>query len=507
MQQIQLPFKMFSESFLFYLFYVDSLTELLFGGAGGGKTVHSAIKDILRLVGKPRLEKCNGKPLTPEDVYKIITGKKVRFKYRWVQDEPKNILVLRQTYNTIQDSYYTDLKKAIAMLGFEDYFETKTSPLYIKYLPNDKVALFRGLDNVEKLKGITCPNGGIDHYTVEEITETGENSSNQLAFRTRGGGDYIDRDNRKEMFKKLDSANTYDELMSDDVKEDIYQLLGYNDLEDFEEQKKTNSVLFNPVNKGHWVHERFFLDSKGKEFFHISDGMFHTDKLFIHHSTHRDNPFLTLEDHRRYMAYKYINQYFYNVYCLGLWGVLGDLIFTKVKPARFSDEFIREIPQQYIGLDFGSVDPNAIMRLGVNEDKKEIYVLDEMVQNKLDTQQLVDMVKGFIDPHETVWCDSAGLQQITDLKTFDVDARSVSKYGGANFKPHGIGVLWGYTIYFSEHCKNFAREISQYSWQEDSKGNKLNKPQDGNDHTIDAGLFYALNSVLIRKKASRVYGG
>lgn len=507
MEQIKLPFKLFSESFLFYLFYVNSTTEVQFGGAGGGKTVHSAFKDILRVIGRPYLAKCNGKPLTEEEVIKIITGKKVRFKWEWRQEHPKNVLVLRQTYNTLQDSYYADLKKAVSIFGFEEYFDFKVSPLFIHYKPEDKVILFRGLDNVEKLKGITCPNGSIDHYTMEEVTETHESSSNQLAFRTRGGGEYIEKSLRDKMLSKMDKQATYDDLMSEDVKQSIYELLGYNDREDFQDHGKTNTVLFNPVNKGHWVYDRYFKTKEGNEFFHIEDRMYHTPNLFIQHSTHRDNPFLTDEDHRRYIAYKFINQYFYNVYCLGRWGVLGDLIFTKVKPAQFDREFIRNIPEQYVGLDFGSVDPNALMRVGIDQRKKHIYILDEMVQNKLNTDQLIEMVRGFTAPNEVVWCDSAGAQQIMDLQMAGVNAIAVSKYGGANFKPHGISVIWGYTIYFDTKCKNFANEITQYSWQEDSKGNKLNKPQDGNDHTIDAGLFYAPNSLWIQKKASRIYGG
>ena len=503
--QIQFPKELFSDSFLYYLFYVDSLIEIQFGGAGGGKSVHSAFKDILRMIGRPRIE--SDTFLTEKQVVDIIYKREVDIEYRWVQDEPKNVLILRQTYNTIKDSYFADLKKAIAVFGFEDFFITKTSPqLYIECTETEKVSLFRGLDNVEKLKGVTCKNGSIDHYTVEEITETLEESNNQLGFRTRGGGEYIESDLRGEMFDIFDNCETYEELMSADVKRDIYTILGYHDREDFIESKKSMSGLFNPVNITHWVHPRFFCDSNGKEIFKIQDRIYHTPELFIQHSTHRDNPFLTPEDHRRYMSYKFINQYFYNVYCLGLWGVLGDLIFTKVKPATFDEDFIRNIPEIFIGLDFGTVDPNAIMRVGIDERKKHIYILDEAVQNKLNSEQLIEFVRGFIDHKQDVYCDSAGAQQITDLQCAGINAIPVSKYGGANFKPHGISCIWGYTIFFSTHCKHFAGEVSQYTWAQDSRGNKLNKPVDGNDHTIDAGLFYSLNSKWIRRKTTMIYG-
>lgn len=466
---VEIPDELFSDRFLHYLWEVNSSVEILFGGAGSGKTVHSSFKDVLRVLGG------------------------------------KNVLVLRQVYGTIKDSYYTDLKKAVEILGFSDFFKFKVAPLEIE-CANGKVILFRGLDDVEKIKGITVPNGVLDHFTIEEITETKEESLNQLQFRTRGGGSRLERHEIGEMQRAMMLADSLEDLNNRDLKEGIFKMLGFDSREDFVEQEKTMTGLFNPVNKGHWVYERFFTDSKGKTIFHIEDGEYETPELYIMHSTHWDNSFLSWDDHKRYESYRFINQYFYNVYALGRWGVLGDLIFTKVKPAEFSPEFIRNIPEQYIGLDFGSVDPNAIMRVGIDEQKKHIYILDEQVQNKLNTEQLIEFVRGFISHGENVWCDSAGAQQINDLQCAGINAIPVSKYGGANFKPHGISCIWGYTIFFSTHCKNFANEISQYTWDEDSKGNKLNKPKDGGDHTIDSGLFYALNNKWIKRKTSMIYG-
>lgn len=476
MKTLEFPKELFNQKFAEYLFDTKSSIEILFGGAGSSKTVHSAFKDILR----------------------VLQG--------------KNVLVIRQVYNTLEDSYFQDLKKAISILGVEPLFEIKRSPLKIS-CANKKVILFRGLDDVEKIKGITVPDGQIDHFTVEEATETREDSINQLQFRSRGGGSKLDLHELEYIKEVFDNADSLEELQSQETKEDIFQTLGFDSREDFVQSEKTMTMLFNPVNKSHWIYERFFKDSKGKPIFRIGDKPYNTQELYIMHSTHWDNEFLTIDDHRRYEAYRFISKYFYDVYACGKWGVLGDLIFTKVKPANFSSDFARKRDdiKWFVGLDFGvKPDPNAIIRTGISEARKEIYVIDEFCRGKLTSDQLATYVKSFLwYDKEAVYCDSAGSQQIHDLQTKGVNAVPVSKYGrvAGEFKSHGIGVLWGYTIYVSQDCKTFAGEISEYCWEKDSKGNHTGRPEDGNDHCIDAGLFYALNSILIRHKRTVVHGG
>ena len=473
-KQFSFPDSLFNDAFLPYLYEISKPIEILFGGAGSSKTIHSCVKDIFR----------------------VLSG--------------KNILVVRQVYGTIEDSYYNDLKKVTTgILDLGAYFKFKKSPLRIECTINKKVILFRGLDDVEKLKGISVPVGTLDHFTIEEATETHEESTNQLQFRTRGGGEYIDTSSRQTLKEKLLNAASLEELQSNELKNSIYEMLGFDSKEEFDDSGKSMTLLFNPVAKTSWVFKRFFTDSEDKEIFDIIKGVYISDNMYIMHSTHWDNGFLTYDDHVRYESYRFINQYFYNVYCLGNWGVLGDIIFEKVKLANFGADFIATIPEQYVGLDFGNKDPNALVRTGIDRVKKEIYILDEFVGGSMSSSELADVVIGFTAPNETVWCDSAGRQQIHDLQTRGINALAVIKYGGANFKPHGISVLWEYTIYVSTRCKTFASEIMSYTWKKDRHGNVMNVPDDGvganHQNTLDAGLFYTLNPVLLNTKRARVY--
>ena len=62
-------------------------------------------------------------------------------------------------------------------------------------------------------------------------------------------------------------------------------------------------LSFNPVNVNHWI-KKHFIDS----------GL-----ATVVHTTYKDNKFLTDEDKKVLESFKYTDQYYYQVYCLGQW--------------------------------------------------------------------------------------------------------------------------------------------------------------------------------------------
>ncbi len=133
---------------------------------------------------------------------------------------------------------------------------------------NGNEVIFRGLDDTEKIKSTTFENGELTDIWIEEATECLEEDINQLKVRLRGGT-----------------------------------------------SKKQMVLSFNPVNINHWI-KRHFIDSK---------------LATVCHSTYKDNKFLTEEDREVLESFKYTDEYYYNVYCLGLWGVLGKTYFNAKK--------------------------------------------------------------------------------------------------------------------------------------------------------------------------------
>jgi phage terminase large subunit len=130
-------------------------------------------------------------------------------------------------------------------------------------LTGNEVA-FAGLDDVEKIKSITFTNGELTDIWVEEATECQEADINQLKVRLRGG-----------------------------------------------KSKKQMVLSFNPINIQHWI-KKHFIDSK---------------LATVCFSTYKDNKFLTEDDRKALEDLQYTDEYTYEVYCLGKWGILGKTVF------------------------------------------------------------------------------------------------------------------------------------------------------------------------------------
>lgn len=128
---------------------------------------------------------------------------------------------------------------------------------------NGSIILFAGLDDVEKLKSIY----NITGIWIEEASELTEADFNQLDIRLRGETKY------------------YKQII----------------------------LSFNPISITHWLKRRFF-DTQDP-------------RATTHRSTYKDNRFLDEEAIRTLEAFKDTDPYYYQVYCLGEWGVTGKTVF------------------------------------------------------------------------------------------------------------------------------------------------------------------------------------
>lgn len=200
--------------------------------------------------------------------------------YHIIKRKKFNLLVVRNTGKSNRDSTFALLKQIIIKWKLFKYFKINESDLRIKCLLNDNEIIFAGLDDVEKLKSITFSRGELTDIWIEEASEIQEADFNQLDVRLRGKG-------------------THKQIM----------------------------ISFNPVDINHWLKRRFF-DTKD-------------ENVCIVHSTYKDNDFLD-EDYKKLLeSYKETDEYYYNVYCLGQWGVLGKTVFD----AKKINERLQTIPK------------------------------------------------------------------------------------------------------------------------------------------------------------------
>lgn len=195
-----------------------------------------------------------------------------RFLYRLLTLPLCNILVVRAVAATNRDSTYALFRQVISKWGLSELFSCKDSDLRIS-CANGNSVIFKGLDDTEKLKSITFPKGELTDIWIEEASEIAEEDFNQLDVRLRGKGAH-----------------------------------------------KQMVLTFNPVSVLHWLKLRFF-DRKDP-------------RALVLKSTYKDNQFLD-EDYKRTLeGYKDTDPYYYSVYCLGEWGVLGQTIFDAQKVSQ-----------------------------------------------------------------------------------------------------------------------------------------------------------------------------
>jgi phage terminase large subunit len=366
------------------------------------------------------------------------SGKSVFLAQRVVYDllrGNRNYLIARQVGRTIRGSVYTEITKVITAWGLSQLFTVNKSDMVIT-CQNGYQAVFIGLDDVEKVKSITPVKGSFTDIWIEEATETDRATVKQLIKRQRGGS---------------------------------------------ENQPKRITLSFNPVLKSHWIYQEYFSLIGWED----KRTQFKSGDLSILKTTYKDNRFLT-DDDRRDLENE-SDAYFYNVYTMGNWGVLGNVIFTN-----WSVEDLSGMRDQFTnrrhGLDFGfSGDPAAMPCTHYDRMRKTIYVYDELYARDLTNPELAGLIKPMIEDDELT-ADSAEPKSIRELKDHGIRVKPARK--GKDSVTFGIQWLKQHKIIIDKRCINMQNEAQSYKWKEDASGNALPIPVDKFNHLWD-GLRYA----------------
>ena len=98
---------------------------------------------------------------------------------------------------------------------------------------------------------------------------------------------------------------------------------------------------------------------------------------------------------------------------------------------------------------------------------------------------------------ERITADSAEPKSIDELNTLGLKVSAAKK--GKDSILNGIQWIQDLEIIIHPRCVNFITEISNYTWDKDKFGNKLNKPIDDFNHLMDA-MRYALEQYIIGNK-------
>lgn len=387
-----------------------------------------------------------------KNFYRVVKGSRgskkskttaLNFIIRLLRYPWSNLLVVRRYSNTNKQSTYTDFKWAANKLRVTHLFKFNESLPEITVKATGQKILFRGLDDELKITSITVDVGILCWAWFEEAYQI----ENEEKFSTV-----------------------------------VESIRGTYDSPDFFKQI---TVTFNPWNEHHWLKAAFFDKATSR-----------TDTLALT-TTFRCNEWLDKVDIQRYEDLYKTNPRRARIVCDGEWGVAEGLVYENVKVKNFDkDELLKdEAYQLAVGLDFGFThDPTALCASLINEEKKEIYIFDEAYQVGLITKDVANMIyeKGYAKSE--IIADSAEPRLIKELQTeYDIVRLRESRKGKDSIMA-GVSKLQGYTIYVHPTCKHIMDEFYSYCYQQDKEGNWLNKPEDKNNHLMDA-LRYSLQCI------------
>lgn len=366
------------------------------------------------------------------------SGKSKFLAQRAVHDLMKgsrNYLVTRKVARTLRGSVFTEVTKVIREWEVGGLFSINKSDMVIT-CSNGYQVIFAGLDDVEKLKSLTPAKGVITDIWCEEATELERTDLKQLIKRQRGGSENV---------------------------------------------AKRLTLSFNPILQSHFIYVDYFSTVAWTD----DQTQYHGDDLSILKTTYKDNRFLTKQDVED--LENETDPYYRNVYTLGNWGVLGNVIFKNWRVEDLSgmrDQFTN----RRVGLDFGfSDDPAAMPVTHYDAKHKTIYIYDELYERGLTNDVLAKEVKSHIG-NDVITADSSEPKSIQELVNEGVYVKGARK--GKDSVLFGIQWLQQQTIVIDANCINTRNEFQQYKWKEDKDGNAIRQPVDHNNHIIDA-LRYA----------------
>lgn len=351
------------------------------------------------------------------------------------QYKEANALVVRNTYNTLQDSCFNELKWAMRQLEVEHMWRCTTSPLKMINAKTNQQIIFRGLDDPLKLTSITVDYGHLNFMWLEEAYEvTNEETFNKIDESLRG---------------KLPDGY-------------FYQII----------------LTLNPWNERHWIKERFFDVQE--------------DNVLALTKTYLDNEFIDEDFLANMERMKRLNPTRYAVAGLGQWGVSEGLVFENFVMEEFDIEEIKKHHRCFFGLDFGYTnDPTAFACVAYDKENSVLYVFDDSIYSTgLSNEKIAEMVEKLGYRKETITADSAEPKSIERLRTLGLERVKKSAKGPDSIKA-GIDFIQSNRVVIHPRCKNAFAEFTSYVWKKDKFGKSMNVPADTDNHFIDA-LRYAL---------------
>ena len=358
-----------------------------------------------------------------------------------VRNPKCNAVVMRKVGATLRDSVYAQIQWAIGVLGLDDLFAQKKSPLRMIYKSTGQEIVFLGVDKKEKIKSIKPSVGYFGVVWYEEVDQFMgmEEIRNINQSLLRGGDRY-------------------------------WCFYSYNP----------------PKSRDNWVNQEVLLDEPGR---HVH----HTNYLGVPRDWLGDLFFLEAEKLKNKNEMAYRHEYLGEVTGTG-----GD-VFDNVHDMRMSDSKIQLFDRRHYGCDFGfAVDPLAFAAMHYDKKHEDLYIFDEIYKYSYDTKPAAEEIKSKAG-RGLVIGDSAEPRTIKSFKNYGVNMIGAKK--GPDSVAYGIKWLQERrNIYIDkERCPNTYKEFVKYEYTRNKDGSFISCYPDVNNHAIDA-VRYGCSGIMRNEK-------
>ncbi|MBI5403462.1 MAG: PBSX family phage terminase large subunit [Ignavibacteriae bacterium] len=235
-------------------------------------------------------------------------------------------------------------------------------------------------------------------------------------------------------------------------------------------------LTYNPVNAHHWLNTKHFKDE------------------FKFRTTFKDNKYIDEQYISVLKNLKEQDEEYYNIYALGEWGVLKNVIY---RPFAVVNIFPAEYDEVIYGLDFGYNNQTALMEVNI---KDKIFYLNELIYEcGLTNSDLISRLKDLnIKRGSYIYCDSAEANRIEELKRAGFNVLQADKS-----VKDGIDYLKTCKIISNPDNTGINKEVLSYCYKQDKDGKLFDEPVKFNDHAMDA-IRYAIYTHFKKRKEPKI---
>lgn len=228
-----------------------------------------------------------------------------------------------------------------------------------------------------------------------------------------------------------------------------------------------------------------FLDFNPDQEFWLHEKVLNNYPHVLIKSNFMDNPYLSEGELQNILMKKDKPEFanWWKVYGLGELGKLEGAIFQNWEYGNFDTS----LPYGF-GLDFGYNDPDAMVKMAIDQKRKIIYWQQKIYKGGNSHDDLKKLITMHCNRNDQIIADCADPRMINELRKY-FNIRAVNK--NIATVSEAIKLMQDYKHIISEDSYDLVKEFNNYLWNDKKAG----IPIDAFNHLIDAGRYKFMETI------------